>query len=323
MPTFPFIRRFAHAKVNLALSVGPPLPPSAPKAGYHPIASWMACIDLADELTLAALPESRPSSYEFTLASDAPRPSPIDWPVEKDLAVRAHRLLEQTVGKRLPVALTLIKRVPVGGGLGGGSSDAAAMLLAVRDLYRLDLTNHQLATLAAQLGSDIAFFLDDNCTQPSSGNVEHRPPAPPALVTGLGDQLQRVPRINLPILLLIPPFGCPTGPVYKAYDRNPVALRSRLIEELIALATAPSGPQLDPRQLFNDLAGPAGLVEPRLQVYLDRIPALARLSVHLTGSGSTMFTLPRDTSAPDELAHAADSIRSAFPELVQLMTRLV
>lgn len=325
MSTFTFIRRLAHAKINLVLSVGPPLPPGSSKAGYHPIASWMACIDLADDLTIARLPESKPSTYSITLAKGAPRPSPIDWPIEKDLAVRAHRLLESAIGKPLPLSLAISKRIPVGGGLGGGSADAAAALIAVRDLYQLDFTNQQLASLSAQLGSDIAFFIDENPPPPPAGLAKllPRPPAPPALVTGLGDQLQRFPRLHLPILLIIPPMGCPTGPVYKAYDQNPVPLRAGEVLRLITTAAKDGGRPLEPHELFNDLAGPACRVEPRLQTFIERIRQLTPLPVHVTGSGSTMFIVPHNLAATDELARAETAIRGEFPQLTLLMTSLL
>ncbi|MBC7773478.1 MAG: hypothetical protein H7210_13355 [Pyrinomonadaceae bacterium] len=311
MTTTPPITRRAHAKVNLALSVGPPLPPGSPTAGYHPIASWMACIDLADELTFSRLTASASSTYSITFAPDAPKPSPVDWPIEKDLAVRAHRLLESTLGTPLPSAITIRKRIPVGGGLGGGSSDAATTLIALRDLFRLDLTNGQLASLSSRLGSDIAFFLDD----------AH--PAPPALVTGLGDELERFPRLQLPILLVIPPMGCPTRPVYKAYDQHPVPLRAAEVRRLIALsAKGPGDGYLNPHELFNDLAAPACRVEPQLQGFIDRIRALTPLPVHVTGSGSTLFIMPPTRDSGD-LARAETAIRRALPQLIPVMTRIL
>src|SRR6185295_18407432 len=122
--------------VNLALSVGPPLPAGDPRAGMHPIASWMHAIDLCDEVWITRLVTGA-SRLDIAWADDAPRPSPIDWPSEKDLAFRAHRLLEGDTGRALPAAIRIAKRIPVGGGLGGGSSDAAATLLALNDLFAL------------------------------------------------------------------------------------------------------------------------------------------------------------------------------------------
>ena len=89
----------APAKVNLALSVGPPEPPGTPDAGMHPIASWMAAIDLFDEVTLT---ESDRTTLERRWAEDAPRPSPLGWLESDDLTIRALALLGQHVGRELP-----------------------------------------------------------------------------------------------------------------------------------------------------------------------------------------------------------------------------
>jgi 4-diphosphocytidyl-2-C-methyl-D-erythritol kinase len=94
------------AKVNLALSVG------APRAdGYHPIASWMVAIDLCDELRLEPQPDGSTSTYTIAWAANALRASAIDWSLDKDLTVRAHRLVEQHVGRPLPIAMQMTKRI--------------------------------------------------------------------------------------------------------------------------------------------------------------------------------------------------------------------
>jgi 4-diphosphocytidyl-2-C-methyl-D-erythritol kinase len=129
------------AKVNLALSVGGPTPD-----GYHPIASWMVAIDLADELTLERADGD--STYDIAWSDDALRPSPIDWPLESDLIVKAHRLVEAEIGRPLPARATLRKRIPVGAGLAGGSTDGAAMLKALRQLFDLDLPDQRLIDLS-------------------------------------------------------------------------------------------------------------------------------------------------------------------------------
>lgn len=316
----------AHAKLNLALSVGPPAPPK----GYHPIASWFVAIGLFDTLELTRLPEGSPSRHEIRWANPrdpgppAPRPTPIDWPIEKDLAVRAHRLLERYAGRELPLRMTLIKRTPVGGGLGGGSSDAASMLLGVDRLFGLGISRAELASLSTTLGSDIAFFLDDpkgeGNRHPASTDDPPVAAAPrPALVTGLGESISRVDApASTDVLLLLPPFGCPTGPVYKAFDTAPtVGIDEPRVRRLIEAAR--HGTRLNPGGLFNDLTEPACVVEPRLRDILLKLEALSPHRVHVTGSGSTMFIIPEPTH-PILLSDLAARAEALVPELVVVPT---
>lgn len=294
----------AHAKLNLALSVGPP---EGPK-GYHPIASWLVAIDLKDDVELRALGAGEPSRHQIVWSGDAPRTSPIDWQIDKDLGVRAHRLLEAHAGRPLPLAMTVRKRIPVGGGLGGGSSDAAAVLLGVNMLFDLGLTLEELASMSAALGSDVAFFVDEM-------------PPRPGLVTGFGEHVDRLPPIpgGGAAVLIVPPFGCPTGPVYAAYDRAPAPRAdAHRVRGLIAVAALGGG--IDGRELFNDLERPACEVEPRLAEALrDLRAALGEGSpVLVTGSGSTMFC----PAPPEALAGIAERVRAARPDCVAVPCRL-
>lgn len=308
----------AYAKVNLALGVGPPLPASAgPKAGFHPICSWFACVSLWEDLELEALPAGAHSEYRIHWAEDAPRPSPIDWPIEKDLAVRAHRALEAHIGASLPVRMNLRKRIPVGGGLGGGSSDAAAMLLALTRLFRLTIPVSALHDLSRPLGSDIAFFLDEAGPAAEASLSPHasdNPEAPPrpAIVSGLGDRIERIPRAHAHMLLIVPSFGCPTGPVYRAFDSliapkaDPAAFELESLARVRALVSASTTPcgsdtpappnptstsTIPTRELFNDLWPAACRVAPDLPRIADDIGRMIASTVHMTGSGSTLFTL--------------------------------
>lgn len=292
------------AKLNLTLAVGPPLGPEAgPKRGFHPIASWFAAVGLADDLELTPLRPGEPSRYVIEWADDAPRPSPIDWPIEKDLAVRAHRLLEARAGRPLPIAMTLRKRTPVGGGLGGGSSDAAGLIRGVNDLFALGLDEPAQHALAATLGSDIAFFLD-------TGVPLDQPPRP-ALVTGLGDELRRLERVPGWAVLILPPFGCPTGPVYRAFDAA-VPPRFR-VDEVFALAEAAiARGRLDGSALFNDLARPAEAVAPDLAPLRRRVAERLGTSVHVTGSGSTLFALVPDADAARSAAGSLAGLAGAL-----------
>jgi 4-diphosphocytidyl-2-C-methyl-D-erythritol kinase len=307
----PSISLRACAKLNLALSVGPPAPPR----GYHPIASWFVAIDLHDDLSLSRLSPDSPSEYTIRWAPDAPRPTAIDWPIEKDLAVRAHRLLEQRAGRPLPVCMTLDKRTPVGGGLGGGSSDAASMLIGINALFRLGISDADLRTLSASLGSDIAFFLDEPCV--SSPTLGSSPRA--AIVGGFGDRIERVPgpTADQCAVLLFPPFGCPTGPVYQAFDR----LSQRSVDEprvRAILARAAGEKRFPPDALFNDLAEPACLVEPRLRRAMQNLQAAAGPDsrIHITGSGSTLFAIEAPENAPRLLGRC----RAARPDIAGVIS---
>lgn len=281
----------AHAKLNLALAVTPPEPSALPdgkpnpRTGWHRISSIFTCIDLADELALTPR-AAGPSRFALRWAPDAPNPSPIDWPIEKDLAFRAHALLESHLGRPLHVEAVLTKRIPVGGGMGGGSSNAAAMLRGLAALFQLDTS--PLPALAAKLGSDVAFFLD------SSEPITR--PARPALVEGFGDHIARRARFDTGAVLICPPVPCPTPAVYKAFDRRLAQQSDFRFREHEIHALFNSAAPLEPRALFNDLAEPALDVAPPLR---DLLAAATKIHspIHVTGSGSTLFAIvhPRDT----------------------------
>ncbi len=284
----------APAKVNLALAVGPPREGD----GFHPICSWMSAVSLADDLDLVRLEDDRLSRFAIVWAEDAPRPSPIDWPITKDLAVRAHALLEAECGRSLPVQMKLTKRVPVGGGLGGGSSDAAAMLVGVRGLFSLEISDQRLRELAMKLGSDVAFFLGE-----SEGGAWSRA----AIVEGFGERLTGVGTHDAHLVLIFPEFGCPTGPVYKAFDAlGPGVLREREVHDLARRA------RIESDGLFNDLAAAAEVVAPGLRPLRQRAAEIACRPVHVTGSGSTMFAVA------DSAGHAAalrDELVASVPNV--------
>ena len=301
----------AHAKVNLALAVGPPLPPSAgTHAGFHPICSWMHAIDLFDELTLTRLPNHEPSRHEIVWATDAPRPSPIDWLIEKDLCVRAHRAVERLTGRDLPLHLALRKRTPVGGGLGGGSSDAAATIRALNTLFDLNLSPQAQLDIARSLGSDVAFFL----AAPSP-----LAPPPPAIVSGLGERLEPLTPVPGCLLLILPPMGCPTGPVYRAFDAAPAGPLNEARVRAIA-ARAAREARVPDADLFNDLAAPAFSVTPGLEPIRDAAARALPRPVHVTGSGSTLFAI---FPTPHAAADARDRLRTARPSVATLAASLI
>jgi len=284
------------AKVNLALAVSPPeraMTPQGdknPRAGWHRISSLFSCIGLSDELTLTPL-ASGLSRFTVRWADDAPSPSEIDWPIEKDLVFRAHSMVEDLAGRELPVEAVLAKRIPVGGGMGGGSSNGAAMLRGLASLFHLDPA--LLTGIAAKLGSDVSFFLDTE--------RDLAEPARPALVEGFGDRIKRRGPIAGNIILICPRISCPTPEVYRAFDRWLVEHPGFCFRDAEARSLFESEGAMDSRALFNDLAEPAFAVASELrQIHAAASRVLS--PIHVTGSGSTMFALARASENPAEVA---------------------
>ncbi len=274
----------ALAKLNLALAVGPPL-----DNGYHPICSWMVTIDICDELEVKRLEPDRLSRYAILWHKDAVRRSEIDWSIKNDLAVRAHLALERRLGRGLPVQMKLEKRIPVGGGLGGGSSDAAAMLRAVDELYELGLGDNTLAEVGSEIGTDVPFLVHGGS----------------AIVEGLGDQIQhheRTPQLHA--VVTFPQAICPTARVYGLFDDvdSPHGLRDEAVRTLAE--AMPRSPV--PGELFNDLTDPAIRAAPELEQCLAKISSLAERPAHVSGSGSSVFVLCDD---PTHAEHLAQSIQ--------------
>jgi len=274
------VLELAPAKLNLALAVGPP-----ESSGMHPISSWMVTVDLVDDLELVRLPEGSLSRYAIEWHPEARRRSDIDWSISKDLAVRAHLAIERLVGRALPLQMRLRKRIPVGGGLGGGSSDAAAAIRAIDRLFELDLDRDAMRRLAMELGSDVVFLLEGGS----------------AIVEGLGDRIEATPSIpDLHAVILMPEFGCPTGAIYRRFDgTSPAALDAARVRRLVEGPLAPDAP-------FNDLASAVFLEHPSLGGIVNRAAEIAERPVQVSGSGSSLFVLCDDALHARALAAAAE-----------------
>ncbi len=304
----------AHAKINLAMSLAQPEPAGSSRAGWHRISTWMHAIDLADEVLIEPVPGGV-STWSARWASDAVRPSLIDWPVEQDLAWRALRAVENRVGQRLPTRIVLTKRIPTGAGLGGGSADAGATLLALDRAWGLGLGVGVLQELGATLGSDVPFFVDQ--TDSGSGSGTGGGPPRPAVVGGFGETIERTPRASAELVLMVPGFGCPTGAVYRAFDDAVGAGKAGTLDEARVLALARAG-AVDSASLWNDLADPACAVRPELADLRRRASAALGCPVHITGSGSAMFAVAQ----AGEAQHMAATVRDAVPSLAARTTRL-
>ncbi len=286
------------AKVNFALSVGSP----QASTGMHPIASWMAALSFGDDLEVSVAARG-PSTFDIAFVPDdaGTRGLTVDWPLEKDLVWRAHQLIEREAGRELPVNVRLRKRIPTGAGLGGGSSDGAAMLVALRDLFAVDISEDRLMAMAAQLGSDVPVL---------TGAMLGRPQA---VVTGLGGQVQPIDRPpQVWLVLVLPGLSCPTGPVYAAFDRRLAGREKTADRESVSRAASCVAATDD--LLFNDLAAPACDVAPDLAKVIRAVEQLD-LQPHITGSGSTVFVLVPDEATGQSIARRITDVL-ALPTIV-------
>ena len=237
------LKVLAYAKLNLVLRIV-----GRREDGYHLLQSLFCAVDLADEIELEPLPRG----IEIVAPAEL-------GPPEGNLAYRAAKLL---LGENGPgVRIVLRKRIPPGAGLGGGSSDAAAVLAGLNLLYGLHKSAEDLRNQAAKLGADVPFFLGRS----------------PAWVEGIGERLTP---LDLPLpfvfLLVIPPYPCPTAEVYRAYD----ALR---------FPFSPVGPIPKIPPFPNDLWPAAVQVRPALRALRETLESFPSLGVGLSGSGSTLF----------------------------------
>lgn len=269
----------APAKINLGLRIVGVRPD-----GYHELDSLFLPLDLTDTLEVQSAPAA---GVEVRLQVDGAAPEG-----DSNLAVRAARAFCEASGLALRVEIELSKRTPVAAGLGGGSSDAAAVLRALSRQQGDSLNAAELARLALELGADVPFFLDPR----------------PTRVRGIGERLDPAP--DLPPLALVlanPGEGVPTAEAYRAYDA-------------LGLPTSPALPgipRLDPLQaeilgplLHNDLEAPATRLCPaigRIRAALERAGALA---VGLSGSGATLYGVCRDQ---DDARGVADRLRIPDP----------
>ncbi|MAX26247.1 MAG: 4-(cytidine 5'-diphospho)-2-C-methyl-D-erythritol kinase [Phycisphaeraceae bacterium] len=282
------------AKVNLALSVGAPL-----ANGMHPIASLMCTLDFGDQMTLMQTQDISQFDIQFVKLhpEDDSTMGEVDWPLQKDLAYRAWQLMQELTGRNLPVHAKFNKRIPAGAGLAGGSGNAAGILVGLNQLFDLQLTTLTLTELAQQLGSDVVFVVH-------AMQEKHNG----ALVTGLGEIITPISlHGQLNMVLIFPPFGCPTGPVYKAFDQ---LLENTGKEPDLSMVQQMAGKlAIKPSDPFNDLASAACKVQPELAKLQQEITTLLKHPVHITGSGSTMFMLyPDAPTASDAVKHIAQTM---------------
>lgn len=266
----PALVHLAPAKINLALEILGRRPD-----GYHELISVVQTVGLYDRLEVAPADQWRFRCDRSDLAG------------ETNLVVRAARLLRAVTGCRRGAQVTLSKRIPVAAGLGGGSSDAAAALVALNQFWELHLSAADLLAFAAKLGSDVPLFLA----------------GPTVLLTGRGEQVQPLP--SLPrrwIVLVRPSLGLATAAVYRALTAAAFSDGTRTRRLADAVGAGPnSGWE---RFLTNSLEPTAMTLCPAMAPLRRSLADLGARPVQMSGSGPTVFALCQTEREARQMARA-------------------
>jgi 4-diphosphocytidyl-2-C-methyl-D-erythritol kinase len=259
----------APAKINLTLEVLHKRPD-----GFHEIRSILQTIDLCDTLRLK-------TGQGISFQCDT-----LGWSAEKSLVSRVVSLLREATGCALGAEIKIKKRIPLSSGLGGDSSDAAALLRGLNELWRLNLTQEKLAGLASKLGSDVAFFLQGG-TVLAEGRGEIVTPLPPLA--------------RMWVVLVMPDVPMEPGKTGKMYARlKPAHFSDGKITEKLGEALH-KGNEFSPSMLFNTFENVAFDDYNMRNVYVEHIVKLGAPHVHLAGSGPALFTMFQDKENAGEL----------------------
>lgn len=261
------LRILSPAKVNLFLYVLGRRPD-----GYHDLFSLMCRIGLYDEILL------NPTSAEITLTC-----SDLALPVDDgNLALRAARRFFETLGRRGGVAIHLTKRIPVAAGLGGGSSNAASVLLGLNHLHGAPLSSDRLIAIGKSLGADVPFFLFQS----------------PALASGIGDRLEAFAGIPpLAALVVSPTFAVSTRMVYQNLN-----LRLTNCKKRPTRAHLKKSAFIPDLHLYNDLEAVTLAWHPELGAVKDLLTGQGALGSLMSGSGPSVFGLFPDMEAAHKAA---------------------
>lgn len=274
----------APAKINLTLAVSDPR-----EDGYHELRSLVVGVDLRDAVTCAV---GADVGVGLECDDTAIKPG-------TNLAWIAAKLLAGRYGLDGRVRIALRKRIPLGAGLGGGSSDAAAAFRLCNELWSLGLNDNVLAEIGAEVGSDVPLFFS----------------LPSAVITGRGERVERMAlRWTGWALLVLPKVSISTRDVY-ACRRSADAAGDDV--ELTTLGRCTSARELSPL-LFNDLEPAVFRACPELKNLRDVIQARVGGVVRVTGSGSTLFQLFDDY---ERAATTARTIEQSCPGVATCVVR--
>lgn len=265
----------APAKINLYLGVHT----ERDGRGYHKVDSLMAAVGLADTVTVAPAQEL---TVQTVPASD--------FPMQKNTAYRAAVAMAEHYGREADVCVTIEKRIPLCAGLGGPSTDAAAVIAALAELWGIDRTDPALDEIARGIGADVPFFLH----------------ASPAFYVGGGDVLAtEYPALPATPAVLVKPRDASVSTIeaYRRFDEAPVPADK---PGAIASALRTGGAEMAYALIHNNLGVISAQMEPQIKTVLDWLRAQdGTVAVNVCGSGACSFALCDTAATAANLAAAA------------------
>ena len=276
---------FANAKINLTLDIT-----GVRADGYHLLRSIMHRIALCDTVTVCAEPSD---SVEITVASDKSY-IPCD---RKNTMFKAAEAFCDAWGKGARIEISAKKNIPVGAGMGGGSADAAAVLIALNQLLNAGFSEEELCGIGLKVGADVPFCIVGGT----------------AVVTGVGEELCPIPTLpEYPLVICKPRGGASTPVIYGEYDRMGKNVKGPDNEAAEAAAKAGDVPGLC-RYCKNVLTEAASVYRPEIPVIKKALAGCGAMVSEMTGSGSAVFGI-FDTKEKAEAA--ADKLRRSFDTVI-------
>ena len=269
------------AKVNLQLSVGP-----RESDGYHNLVTVFQAVSIFDEVTLTKSHEG--SGVTIAVTGDQTHGVPEDG---SNLAVKAASLIAEKFGFSADVHIEVKKSIPVAGGMAGGSADAAATLVGMDALFKLEASREELLALGSELGSDVPFLI--------LGGT--------AIGTGRGDQLTAaLSRGTYHWVFALSTVGLSTPAVYSECDRMRAEreIAAPKVSDALMQALLAADPEAVGQSLVNDLQSAACSLRPALTLILEVGRDYGALGAIVSGSGPTVAFLVSDEEAGLDLAVA-------------------
>ena len=276
----------AYAKINWALDILKTL-----ENGYHEMDMLMQSVSLHDTLTFE-------QSEEIELITDGQ----IDPYGEKNLIVKAARLLQRETGCTKGARIELIKRIPARAGMGGGSSDCAAALIVLNKMWKLGISKERLHELGFSLGADVVFCL--------AGGLQR--------VRGMGECMEALKASKSPeMIVMMPDDGLSTGSVFQQYDRMERTERPINMEAAQAALVRGDYEALN-RYAGNVLTAPAMKQSPAIEAAIRELCGLGAWMARMSGSGSSVYAVFPDTATADR---AQEVIAEKYPFCRRVTTK--